>query len=133
MVRLVFIWNYPLKIKVMKRCAALVFLALMPAAHADGPDLPPDFPEEIAESANLFHVLSLGRAAAIVEQRFDGKLIAARLVPPMPHEAQNGVQLVYELRLLTPRRNVIQIRLDARNGAFLEAAGAGLGAARRKD
>ncbi|MDN3711129.1 hypothetical protein QWZ10_03585 [Paracoccus cavernae] len=42
------------------------------------------------------------------------------------------MQLVHELRLLTPRRDVLAIRLDARNGRFLEVAGAGLAEARKK-
>ncbi|MFB9223105.1 PepSY domain-containing protein [Paracoccus cavernae] len=79
-----------------------------------------------------FEVLPLSAAARIVEERFSGKLIAARLAPPTPREWHQGVQLVHELRLLTPRRDVLAIRLDARNGRFLEVAGAGLAEARKK-
>lgn len=117
----------------MKSLVTCLFLALTVPAHAEGPGLPPDFPDELSQDPNLFEVLSLSRAAAIVEARFNGKLIAARIVPPFPNEARKGVQLVYELRLLTSRRDVLEVRLDARSGTFLEAAGAGLTEARRKD
>lgn len=79
-----------------------------------------------------FEVLPLSTAARLVEERFSGKLIAARLAPPTPREWRQGVQLVHELRLLTPKRDVLAIRLDARNGRFLEAAGMGLAEARKK-
>lgn len=78
-----------------------------------------------------FRVLPLHRAAGIVAERFRGRLIAARLVPPRPDERARGVVLVHRLRLLTPARDVLEIRLDARSGAFLEVAGAGLTRARR--
>lgn len=77
-------------------------------------------------------ILPLKRAVQIVEQRFRGRLIAARLVPPRPHERARGVVLVHQLRLLTPARDVLAIRLDAQTGAFLEVAGAGITKARRK-
>ena len=76
-------------------------------------------------------ILPLHRAAGIVAERFRGRLIAARLVPPRPDERARGVVLVHRLRLLTPARDVLEIRLDARSGAFLEVAGAGLTRARR--
>lgn len=78
-----------------------------------------------------FDVLPLSRAADLVEERFTGKLIAARLVPPFPWEHERGAVLVHELRLLTPRRDVLIFRLDARSGAFLDIAGTGLTEARR--
>ena len=78
-----------------------------------------------------FRVLPLHRAAGIVAERFRGRLIAARLVPPRPDERARGVVLVHRLQLLTPARDVLEIRLDARSGAFLEVAGAGLTRARR--
>ena len=77
-------------------------------------------------------ILPLKRAVQIVEQRFRGRLIAARLVPPRPRERARGVVLVHQLRLLTPARDVLAIRLDAQTGAFLEVAGAGITKARRK-
>ena len=54
------------------------------------------------------------------------------LTGPTPHERDRGVALVHELRMLTPARDVLRIRIDARSGDFLEVAGAGLTKARRK-
>ncbi|SMO51151.1 hypothetical protein SAMN06265221_103154 [Paracoccus laeviglucosivorans] len=80
-----------------------------------------------------FRVIPLHEAAKIAGQRFRGRLIAARLAPPHQDEHARGVELVHELRLMTKRRNVLLIRLDARTGDFLEVAGAGLTEARRRD
>lgn len=79
-----------------------------------------------------YSIIALSRAVEIVTARFEGRVIAARLTGPAPHERARGVVLVHELRLLTPGRDVLRIRLDARNGDFLEVAGAGLTKARRK-
>lgn len=78
-----------------------------------------------------FRVIPLHEAARIAQGRFRGRLIAARLAPPTEAERARGVDLVHELRLLTPARDVLLIRLDARDGAFLEVRGAGLARARR--
>ncbi len=87
-------------------------------------------PEDMALVPS-FEVISLSQAAQIIEDRFEGKLIAARLVPPFAEEWQDGVALVHELRLLSPKRHVLMIRLDARTGRFLDVAGAGLAEARK--
>lgn len=79
-----------------------------------------------------FDVMSLSRVADLVEERFHGKLIAAHLSQPRKWEREKGVELVHELRLLTPRRDVLVFRLDARTGAFLDIAGTGLTEARRR-
>lgn len=78
-------------------------------------------------------ILPLREAAGIAYRRFQGRLIAARLKPPKPAERARGVELVHELKLLTPRRDVLLIRLDAQSGAFLEVAGSGLAEARRRN
>lgn len=88
------------------------------------PDLPP--------GAEEFRVVPLRRAVEIALARFDGRVIAARLTGPLPGERDRGVVLVQELRLLTPDRDVLRIRLDARTGAFLDVAGRGLAKARKK-
>lgn len=79
-----------------------------------------------------YSIIPLRRAVEIATARFEGRVIAARLTGPAPHERERGVVLVHELRLMTPGRDVLRIRLDARNGDFLEVAGAGLTKARRK-
>lgn len=122
------------------RLLALPLIALLALPAAGQPrdhDRDPPRPEELAPE---FHdmelpasqILPLKQAFRIVERRFRGRLIAARLVPPLPQERARGVVLVHQMRLLTPARDVLVIRLDARTGAFLEVAGAGLTEARRK-
>ena len=64
--------------------------------------------------------------------KYGAACIAARLTGPLPGERDRGVVLVQELRLLTPDRDVLRIRLDARTGAFLDVAGRGLAKARKK-
>lgn len=94
----------------------------------EGEFLPPDLPP----GAQEFRVVPLRRAVEIALARFDGRVIAARLTGPLPGERDRGVVLVQELRLLTPDRDVLRIRLDARTGAFLDVAGRGLAKARKK-
>lgn len=76
-------------------------------------------------AAQDFRPLPLEQAIRIVSDRYHGRLIGARLAAPTPHERDLGVELVEELRLLTPARNLLVIRLDARDGRFLEVAGVG--------
>lgn len=110
-------------------------LAAGPFALAEMPDPGAIFDEgdDLPDMIRLhgFDVLPLSEVARIAAQRFEGKLISARLMPPSPAEHARGVELVHELRLLTPDRDVLLLRLDARSGDFLEAAGAGLTRARR--
>lgn len=110
--------------------AALALLAAFGLALGAPMAVGQSFEEEI-EGAPGFDVLSLSTAAQLVEERFSGKLIAARLMPPRPEEWRQNVQLVHELRLLTPERNVLLIRLDAKTGRFLEIAGSGITQARK--
>ncbi|QFG37484.1 putative membrane protein YkoI [Paracoccus pantotrophus] len=112
-------------------------LALNALAEDRGHDRGPPWPEDWAPEFESLQrhdsrILPLNRAAEIVAERFRGRLIAARIVPPTPDERAKGVILVHELRLLTPKRDVLLIRLDAHGGDFLEVAGAGLTDARRK-
>ncbi|MFC3568194.1 hypothetical protein [Paracoccus sp. TOH] len=117
----------------------LAVLALTSPARAedrghdrDGPRAEEWEPEFEALGRQDDRILPLKRAAQIVQERFRGRLIAARLVPPTPQERDRGVVLVHQLRLLTPARDVLVVRLDAHSGDFLEVAGAGLTEARRK-
>lgn len=114
--------------------ALILFPAAVFGLDGDGAKTPPppEFEEQfLDDDFHGFDVLSLNRAAALVKERFDGKLIAARLVSPFPHEREKGVELVHELRLLTPARDVLILRLDARTGRFLEIAGTGMSKARK--
>lgn len=103
-----------------------------PAPPGDGPGNGPDHDHRPDDAPDL-DILPLREAAGIAYGRFHGRLIAARLKPPKPTERARGVALVHELKLLTPRRNVLLIRLDAHSGAFLEVAGSGLAEARRRN
>ncbi|ODT59529.1 MULTISPECIES: hypothetical protein [Paracoccus] len=74
-----------------------------------------------------FHLM-----AEAVTDRYAGRLVAAETRPPHPAERALGVELVYEFRLLTTTRSILNIRLDARTGRFLEVAGRGQLEARRR-
>lgn len=95
-------------------CAMLLAAALPIPRACPGGAHAQDF------SPKPFHEL-----AQRVTDRYEGRLIAVRMMPPTPHERELGAALVYEFRLLTPHRNLLVIRLDARTGRFLEIAGRG--------
>lgn len=95
-------------------CAMLLAAALPIPRACPGGAHAQDF------SPKPFHEL-----AQRVTDRYEGRLIAVRMMPPTPHERELGAALVYEFRLLTPHRNLLVIRLDARTGRFLEVAGRG--------
>lgn len=73
--------------------------------------------------------LPLGEVVALAEARFSGRVIGADLVDGRRGERTDAV---YALRMLTAGGAVLNLRFDARTGAFLEAEGPGLGAARRR-
>lgn len=73
--------------------------------------------------------LPLGAVIARAEARFEGRVIGADLVEGRPQE---NTPEVYALRLLTPQGAVLELRFDARTGAFLLAEGRGIAAARRR-
>lgn len=72
-----------------------------------------------------FQPLPLHSVAEAVGARYQGRLVAAETRPPRPFEQDLGAELVYEFRLLTPARNMLVLRLDARTGRFLDVAGRG--------
>lgn len=79
-----------------------------------------------------FRPLPLHEVAKAVADRYDGRLVAADTHPPRPEERDLGAALVYEFRLLSPARQLLLIRVDARSGRFLEVAGRGQIEALRK-
>lgn len=99
-----------------------------PSGHAEMLDWAPEFGPPLAQE---FRVIALRRAIEIASARFHGRVIAARLTGPTPNERARGAVLVQELRMLTPARDVLRIRLDARTGDFLEVAGRGVTRARK--
>lgn len=114
----------------MKQFVATILLVCLGFVAALSALAEPPGDDEI-ENPAVFAVNPLSKAAELVEKRFEGKLIGARLVPPKPRESDLGIQLVQELRLLTPQRNVLVIRIDAETGKFLEVAGSGIAEARK--
>lgn len=76
-------------------------------------------------------VMPMHRAVRKALERFNGRVFEIVLTPPTPPERANGVQLVYQMRLLTADRDVIDIRVDAISGRFVEVRGSDIAAARR--
>jgi len=72
--------------------------------------------------------LPLSEAVARVAERYEGRLLDARLTPGRTPE---GTDLVYELRWLTPAGDVLRARVDARTGDMVEVDGPGQFAAQR--
>lgn len=97
------------------------------AAHAQNMPLPA--PETWAEG---FRPLPFHQIAEAAVARYQGRIIGAETRPPQPQERDLGAELVYEFRLLTPARNLLVIRMDARDGRFLDVAGRGQIDARRR-
>lgn len=119
---------------------ALLLIPLPAQAQAVWPDLPGLDAREVeawnndagADAwTNAFRPMPLHEAAARVAARYDGRLIAARTLPPTAEERALGADLVYHFRLLTAGRMALDIRLDARDGRFLDVIGRGQMQARR--
>ena len=83
-----------------------------------------------AQPARPQPLMPLHEAVKIVAQRFDGRLLAARVDRPRPFEFALGAEVVQELTLLSPQGNVLLIRLDGITGRVLEVRGRGLTQAR---
>ncbi|MDO5642862.1 MAG: hypothetical protein Q4G26_10835 [Paracoccus sp. (in: a-proteobacteria)] len=96
--------------------AALVFLMIPLSGMAAPPALP--------------GLMPLHEAVSIVNARFQGRLMAARIDAPEPYEFALGAETVQELVMLTPQGNILIIRLDAVTGKVLDVRGRGLGTAR---
>lgn len=77
-------------------------------------------------------LMPLHEAVKTVAQRFDGRLLAARVDKPRPYEFALGAEVVQQLTLLSPQGNILLIRLDGVTGKVLEVRGRGLTAARAK-
>ncbi|TGN67310.1 hypothetical protein E4L95_05515 [Paracoccus liaowanqingii] len=114
----------------MRRPAPLaILMVLVLAAPAAAQPAPP--PDAVDPWATSFRPIPFHQIAEAVTTRYAGRLLAAETRPPSPPERAMGAELVYEFRLLTPERNRLNIRVDARTGRFLEVAGRGQLQARR--
>lgn len=105
----------------MLRSLALVILTALPLPGTAEDMLP--FRQD-APAAD-FRPLPLRQIVRKVTARYVGRPIAISMHPPLDGERDLGAQLVYQVRLLTPDRNLLDIRLDARDGRFLDVAGRG--------
>lgn len=120
----------------MRRALALVVtLALLAAAavgHAvgdPGHEGGGTGPGVDADSGMIPRHVAVSRAI----DRFPGRVLDIAVVPPTPPERTAGIAAVYRLRLIVPPRDVLDIRMDASSGRFVDVRGANLAAARRGD
>lgn len=128
MSHLVFVWSQFVIMAAMHRLAPILVSLLMMPVLAAGQDIAPR-PEA---TINAFRPLPLHEIAESVSARYRGRIIAADIRPPHPFERQLGAELIYEIRLITPQNNLLNIRLDARTGRFMEIAGRGQIEARKQ-
>ena len=75
-------------------------------------------------------VMPMHRAVRLASRRFHGKVLDIALVAGRP--GAEAYPLVYRIRMLTRGGDVLDIRMDAFTGRFLELRGADLAAARRR-
>lgn len=75
-------------------------------------------------------VMPMHQAVRLALRRFEGKVLDIALMPGAPGAADTHA-LIYRIRILTRSRDVLDIRMDAFTGRFLELRGADIGAARR--
>lgn len=109
----------------LPRLALILCLTALPA-------LPPAVAQQSgAPVLETFRPLPFHELAAMVSDRYAGRIIAAQSSPATDVERAMGAQLVYEFRLMTAQRHLLNIRLDARDGRFLSVAGRGQLAARK--
>lgn len=101
------------------------------ANHRPAPSRPDiDLPPELAEAlVPMQDVLPMHKAVRAASRRFDGRVLDIALIAP---RASDAAPLVYHIRMLTSQRNVLDIRMDALTGRFIEVRGADLGTARRQ-
>ena len=117
----------------MRRPVPLAILMVPLLAALAGPvaTQPAPPPDPVDPWATSFRPMPFHQIAEAVTARYAGRLLAAETRPPSPAERMMGAELIYEFRLLTPERNRLNIRVDARTGRFLEVAGRGQLQARR--
>lgn len=99
-------------------------MVAMPWPHGPGPWDDQLFRGRVDE------VMPMHKAVRLVMRRFHGKVLDIALVPAPPPDAGRH-PLVYHIRILTDDRDVLDIRMDALTGQFLELRGEGITDARR--
>lgn len=83
-----------------------------------------------ARAEDTLPTIPITKAMEIAGARYEGQLVSADLGQGRPEEKTD---LVYQFRWLTPQGNILNIRIDARDGAILDVEGAGLTAARKRE
>lgn len=110
------------------RILIFILTLMMPPLLVSAQQAPRDDRGQIIQA---FRPLPFRELTKRVTARYEGRIIAAGTRSPHPKERDLGADLIYEFRLLTPKRHLLNIRLDARTGSFLEVAGRGQIAARK--
>lgn len=136
MCHLVSIWAEQGKYGAMKRIFAFTLCLIMGSVALMW--LPPVQGHPYLRAAGSacaedFRPMPFHELARRVGERYRGRLIGAEIMRPSPHERDLGAALIYEFRLITPQQNLLRIRMDARDGRFMEIAGRGQLQALRKN
>lgn len=76
-------------------------------------------------------LVPMHKAVRRAMQRFNGRVLDIELLPAGNNEKDAGISLIYRLRLVTPGRDILDIRMDALTGRFVDVRGLDLSAARR--
>jgi uncharacterized membrane protein YkoI len=105
----------------MIRTLSLMILTALPLTVA-AQDMVPLIQQDVASD---FRPLPLRQIVRTVVARYAGRPVAVDIKTPSDSERALGAQLVYQVRLLTADRNLLDIRLDASNGRFLQVSGRG--------
>lgn len=74
--------------------------------------------------------LDLATVADRIAERYRGRLLSVSLERPEGRERGLGADIVFEAEYLTPRDNVLIIRVDGDSGRFLSVEGIGQARAR---
>ncbi|MFV0409615.1 MAG: hypothetical protein ACK5LJ_07945 [Paracoccus sp. (in: a-proteobacteria)] len=86
----------------------------------------------LAQPAGPGNLLPLHELVKIANDRFEARILAAKINSPEPFEYALGTDVVQELVLLTPQGDMILMRLDGETGRVLDIRGRDLGKARRQ-
>lgn len=84
----------------------------------------------LAQPGTAPKLLPLHELVKIIGERFQGRLLRARIDSPAPFEFALGADAVQELTLISPQGNIIIIRIDGASGRVLDVRGRGLTQAR---
>ena len=104
-------------------CAALLAVAASATALAEDEDDDADH-ERARQAYESGAIRSLGAVLSKVESEFTGEVVEVEL-------ERRGERMVYEVEILTPQGNVLELVYDAATVELLEPMGAALTGARK--